>query len=753
MGYIVNDKGTLIKIDGEITDSLTFPSNTVRIGKNLFANKNVKEVVMEETLKYVGEKSFYNCIDLESVRMDGVVQLDNYCFANCKTLKSIILPSSLSLIKENAFSGCTSIEEIILPHSIKEIQKGTFDSCINLNKVILPESLSVIGERAFYGCANLRNIDMPNSIREIGENAFTNCTSLKEITLSENLEVLRKYAFERCSSLKKIVIKENVSVVEAGCFNNCYNLKEIRIRNYSNITQPGIAMLSYYDYYLDRETGELILTTEAKDDEKYRKLEYKEISEELSINNRYSAVIASVMFEKDEFQAKEIKPILFLIREISKENISINNYKYISSSLYNSKEFINLLKHIGYYSNKETLNNENKILIESKIYGLFKFAYLIGVFSDDHNNRQKSSEFLKTLFDKGILSDNNIYELFKDLNFTSYNEEIAKFIMYKDNCEQMLKKEKDFLSHTLNEFEEVKEYCRSTKGDQDYLMVTLDVAVKFYKKTGFDRVNSSNRDVAETIGKFTFDQSVFDDAAKIREEYLKRRAEGIVNDHILGEELKGSSNTFIEIEKVKNEIVGDISNVMCSLNETANNKFTFEYLSKYDPDNFVLGKYCSCCAHLEALGYSIVKASILHPDCQNLVIRNEKGKIIAKSTLYVNRSQGYGLFNNVEINTKIKDEKDIEMIYNCYISAVKQFANRYNELYPDNPLMQINVGMNSNDLLAMLEKNHKEEQVLLEGLDFTPFGKINQLHSGDWKYNQRVLWKNEEIRGKESNGR
>ena len=31
-----------------------------------------------------------------------------------------------------------------------------------------------------------------------------------------------------------------------------------------------------------------------------------------------------------------------------------------------------------------------------------------------------------------------------------------------------------------------------------------------------------------------------------------------------------------------------------------------------------------------------MKASILHPDCQNLVIRNSDGRIIAKSTLYIN---------------------------------------------------------------------------------------------------------------------
>ena len=137
-----------------------------------------------------------------------------------------------------------------------------------------------------------------------------------------------------------------------------------------------------------------------------------------------------------------------------------------------------------------------------------------------------------------------------------------------------------------------------------------------------------------------------------------------------------------------------------------------------------------------------MKASILHPDCQNLVIRNEKGEIIAKSTLYINRTQGYGVFNNVEVS--YMSEVDRNLIYLQYKKAVEAFAKRYNELNPNNPLTQINVGMNLNDLEHQINRNQAKSPEILKGLNFNIYGG----YSGDWQQKQRVMWSSKEIRVK-----
>ena len=137
-----------------------------------------------------------------------------------------------------------------------------------------------------------------------------------------------------------------------------------------------------------------------------------------------------------------------------------------------------------------------------------------------------------------------------------------------------------------------------------------------------------------------------------------------------------------------------------------------------------------------------MKASILHPDCQNLVIKDELGNIIAKSTLYINRNRGYGVFNNIEINNAKINKEYKEFIYIKFIEAINKFIEKYNNKNIDNPLKQINIGMNLNDLNDIIrEKNHKSS-IRLIGIDFSDFGKQFQSYRGDWQNEQYVIWRN-----------
>ena len=188
------------------------------------------------------------------------------------------------------------------------------------------------------------------------------------------------------------------------------------------------------------------------------------------------------------------------------------------------------------------------------------------------------------------------------------------------------------------------------------------------------------------------------------------------------EEIKNENSTargkLMQIWGVKKGDLRLNKKILGVLIDLSNKQYTFEWLKKSDPVNFILGKLCTCCAHLQGFGYGIMKASIVHPDVQNLVIRNERGDIIAKSTLYINRDQGYGVFNNVEVNDRIPDE-DKKIIYAKYKKAVRMFAEQYNKENPQKPLLQINVGMNANDLEALIRKHNKRSSEILKAIDYS----------------------------------
>ena len=134
-----------------------------------------------------------------------------------------------------------------------------------------------------------------------------------------------------------------------------------------------------------------------------------------------------------------------------------------------------------------------------------------------------------------------------------------------------------------------------------------------------------------------------------------------------------------------------------------------------------------------------MKASILNPDCQNIVIKDKNGEIVSKSTLYVNREQGYGILNNIEINSLVKNE-DKELIYNKYVLAIREFIEKYNKINPNKQIVQINVGMHSNDLEEQIKKYNSRGEILT-GIDFSLYGKRSLYYGGDWKNSQYVIWK------------
>jgi hypothetical protein len=279
-----------------------------------------------------------------------------------------------------------------------------------------------------------------------------------------------------------------------------------------------------------------------------------------------------------------------------------------------------------------------------------------------------------------------------------------------------------YIARICNSFEEIKEYGRSNRGDQHYRKVTVEMCREYLSKVNFEGVDESNIDISETISSYTHRQESFDKAVEIRKKYLELE----------------------EIGEIQAHIVDDINETLKKLSEISNDVFTCEFLSKYDPKNYVLGKYCTCCAHIEGAGYGIMKASILHPDCQNLVIRDKNGQIIAKSTLYINRQQGYGVFNNVEINNNIKDSQAKDLMYERYIEAIDAFARAYNKENASKPIKQINVGMSFNDLGKQLVENGSESDILLQGINFSSFGGYN----GDWQDKQYVVWVSDELNKK-----
>ena len=74
-------------------------------------------------------------------------------FANCSSLKSLVLPITIEKVDNYAFAECTSLTSIILPPSTESIGKDPFRGCCSLEEVIIPRRVAVKDGTICEGCS------------------------------------------------------------------------------------------------------------------------------------------------------------------------------------------------------------------------------------------------------------------------------------------------------------------------------------------------------------------------------------------------------------------------------------------------------------------------------------------------------------------------------------------------------------------------------------------------------------------------
>ena len=368
-------------------------------------------------------------------------------------------------------------------------------------------------------------------------------------------------------------------------------------------------------------------------------------------------------------------------------------------------------------------------------YDFYKSLYNLGCFEKpvEENGKmvdyaQKITGFIKLKLEKNDVCIERFTQIFQHMENKGFNKEFTEFFI--KNYDELMEAEKyktDFIVRCYNEFEEVQKTNTSNRGSQRQLKPTVEKFKEYFTEKKFYGLNEETQGIANSISPYFKEQSTFDTAVSIeKERKMKGTPENILGKHLSEKTLK---DPFILIDNYAEKIYNNQSEAFDNLNSVSND-FTFDWLEKNDPDNFILGKLCSCCAHLQGAGYGIMRASITHPNIQTLVIRDKYDRIIAKSTLYINPKKGYGVFNNVEVSLDVY-EQDKQKIYQKYMLGTKAFVDEYNKQHPDTPIKKINVGMHLNDLTNLIEKHNVKSEDLLPAVNYSKYCPQEYGHGGD----------------------
>ena len=290
-------------------ENVTIPDSVKTIDFGAFARcYKLKKIKIPDSVQSLGKGTFYKCINLTQVNIpNGVKTIPGYvsaqgyadetaaagCFQDCRSIKNIIIPSSVSTIGESAFSGCTSLSSVFIGSGVKELDKRGFYGCDSLAEITvdeknanyssldgvlfnkdktnviicpngkkgtysLPNKVTKISSYAFCNCSGLTSVTIPNSVTSIENYAFDDCTGLTNIAIPNSVTSIGGSAFSGCTGLTSITIPERVTSLDGSTFNGCTNLKRIEVspnnENYS----------SYNGVLLDKDGYNLIRCPEGK---------------------------------------------------------------------------------------------------------------------------------------------------------------------------------------------------------------------------------------------------------------------------------------------------------------------------------------------------------------------------------------------------------------------------------------------------------------------------------------------------------
>lgn len=120
----------------------------------------------------------------------GIVKIEKNAFQGCSNLQFVSIGKDLTIIDSKAFDGCCNLETFALKHTkLVTIGASCFENCKKLKKVILPESVTQIGAAAFRGCESLSEFKNPSRNSVITDFTFEGCHQLSSVTIGDGVSV------------------------------------------------------------------------------------------------------------------------------------------------------------------------------------------------------------------------------------------------------------------------------------------------------------------------------------------------------------------------------------------------------------------------------------------------------------------------------------------------------------------------------------------------------------------------------------
>ena len=217
----------------------------------------IADTYQELPVRVIAYEAFAGSYTLQSVLIpDSVTEIRDRAFTYCNALTEISIPDSVISIGELAFIDCYELTEVSIGSGLADIDGSAFLSCNKLCRFFvaeenesfkavdgnlyskdgtvlvryaggktetsfdIPYGVLAIGTRAFAPCPYLVSVSIPETVLFIGSSAFYDSPRLTSIELPESLEEIDFKAFGACTSLASVTVK-GTPKISFNAFGDC----------------------------------------------------------------------------------------------------------------------------------------------------------------------------------------------------------------------------------------------------------------------------------------------------------------------------------------------------------------------------------------------------------------------------------------------------------------------------------------------------------------------------------------------------
>ena len=180
------------------------PDGTLRLDKYIGAGKTVQlPLTLYGRTVSDYSRAYQNATGIDHLIIpEGATEIPHSALLG-SAVRTVMLPSTLRVIRGYAFSGCADLTRIGLPEGLESICDCAFASS-GLTEVTLPSTLTHIGDQAFAMTA-LKHVVIPSGVTRIGVYAFATNQQLEYVVIPESVVFIDETAFAATPNLTLVV--------------------------------------------------------------------------------------------------------------------------------------------------------------------------------------------------------------------------------------------------------------------------------------------------------------------------------------------------------------------------------------------------------------------------------------------------------------------------------------------------------------------------------------------------------------------